>query len=124
MKARQHTSSMLRWWWQAGITLADLAVRRCDGSMIWHHETPLALRAPHAGKPRLVQATVEIPVDQAVDETPPAAIAPLEPLLPGTLLCCAQHKRAYVKLRIMWSQWVECPLLPWFLPSHSVRGCT
>ena len=42
MKARQHTTSMLRWWRQVGITLADLAVRRRDGSMIWHYETPLA----------------------------------------------------------------------------------
>jgi hypothetical protein len=33
---------MLRWWWKIGITIADLAVRRRDGTMVWHHETPLA----------------------------------------------------------------------------------
>jgi hypothetical protein len=33
---------MLRWWWKVGITIADLAVRRRDGTMVWHHETPLA----------------------------------------------------------------------------------
>ena len=41
MRAQEHTYSMLRWWWRAGITIADLAVRRCDGTMVWHYETPL-----------------------------------------------------------------------------------
>ena len=41
MRAREHTRSMLQWWWLAGITLADLAVRRWDGTMVWHHEISL-----------------------------------------------------------------------------------
>jgi hypothetical protein len=41
MQAREHTHTMLRWWWKVGITIADLAVRRRDGTMVWHHETPL-----------------------------------------------------------------------------------
>jgi hypothetical protein len=32
---------MLHWWWLAGITLADLAIRRWDGTMVWHHEISL-----------------------------------------------------------------------------------
>jgi hypothetical protein len=54
MKARDHTSSMLRWWWHAGVTQADLAVRRLNGAMIWHHgvslkELPLSwVRAENA----------------------------------------------------------------------------
>ena len=42
MRAREHTSYMLHWWWLAGITLADFAVRRRDGTMVWHHEILLA----------------------------------------------------------------------------------
>lgn len=41
MRAREHTRSMLHWWWLAGITLADLAVRRSDGTMVWHYEISL-----------------------------------------------------------------------------------
>jgi hypothetical protein len=42
MRAQQHTDAMLGWWDLAGISLADMAVRRRDGSMIWHFEVPLA----------------------------------------------------------------------------------
>ena len=41
MRAQEHTLSMLRWWWRAGITIADMAVRRRDGTIVWHYETPL-----------------------------------------------------------------------------------
>ncbi len=33
-----HTRAMLTWWAQAGITRADLAVRRSDARMIWHYD--------------------------------------------------------------------------------------
>lgn len=38
--ASAHTTAMLTWWADAGITRANLAVRRSDG-MIWHHDCPL-----------------------------------------------------------------------------------
>jgi hypothetical protein len=41
MKAREHTLSMLRWWWKADVDRADLAVRRSSGAMIWHRDLPL-----------------------------------------------------------------------------------
>lgn len=41
MRAREHTSLMLRWWSSVGVTVADLAVRRPDTTMMWHHELPL-----------------------------------------------------------------------------------
>lgn len=41
MRARDHTRSMLRWWLYKGITVADIAVRRSDGTMIWHDATPV-----------------------------------------------------------------------------------
>jgi hypothetical protein len=41
MRAQAHTQSMLRWWWRVGITIADMAIRRRDGTMVWHYETPL-----------------------------------------------------------------------------------
>ena len=39
--AEDHTRAMLRWWRSAGIRRADLAVRRSDGTMIWHENLPL-----------------------------------------------------------------------------------
>lgn len=36
-----HTSAMLTWWADTGITRADLAIRRCDATIIWHHDRPL-----------------------------------------------------------------------------------
>lgn len=42
MIAREHTQCMLDWWNRAGISRADLAVRRPDGAMMWHHDLPLA----------------------------------------------------------------------------------
>lgn len=41
MNAQEHTDSMLRWWGDAGITRADLAVRRPGGAMLWHHDVML-----------------------------------------------------------------------------------
>lgn len=41
MKAREQTEGMLRWWQGAGITHADLAVRRPGGAMIWHRDWSL-----------------------------------------------------------------------------------
>jgi len=41
MNAREHTDSMLRWWRDAGITRADLAVRRPGGAMLWHRHVML-----------------------------------------------------------------------------------
>lgn len=41
MRAREHTSLMLRWWFAAGITAVDLAVRRPDTTMMWHHDISL-----------------------------------------------------------------------------------
>lgn len=39
--ASAHTKAMLTWWSQFGITRADLAIRRCDASMIWHYDRRL-----------------------------------------------------------------------------------
>lgn len=39
--AIEQTDAMLRWWSQIGIRRADLAVRRPDGTMIWHRDLPL-----------------------------------------------------------------------------------
>jgi hypothetical protein len=38
MRASDQTSSMLGWWAQAGVHRADLAIRRADGTMAWHHD--------------------------------------------------------------------------------------
>ncbi len=37
MKAIDHTLKMLDWWSGIGIVFIDLAVRRANGTMIWHH---------------------------------------------------------------------------------------
>ena len=42
MRASDQTSAMLRWWSRAGIDRADLAVRREDRTMAWHHDKDLA----------------------------------------------------------------------------------
>lgn len=42
MRARDHTSKMLRWWSSVGITAVDLAVRRRDTTMMWHHNIALS----------------------------------------------------------------------------------
>jgi hypothetical protein len=42
MSAAQHTAAQLHAWAQAGITHADLAVRRADGAMLWQHDCALA----------------------------------------------------------------------------------
>jgi hypothetical protein len=42
MRAREHTERMLRWWTLAGLSRADLAIRRQDGTMAWHRGLPLA----------------------------------------------------------------------------------
>lgn len=42
MRAREHTERMLQWWTRAGVTRADLAIRRPDGVMAWHRDLPLA----------------------------------------------------------------------------------
>lgn len=39
--ASAHTTAMLTWWAEVGITRADLAIRRDDAKMIWHHDRPL-----------------------------------------------------------------------------------
>lgn len=41
MKARDNTLSMIDWWQDAGISSADLAVKRPDGAMLWHRDLPL-----------------------------------------------------------------------------------
>lgn len=41
MKARDHTHSMLAWWWQAAISRADLMVHR-RGGPVWHRDRPLS----------------------------------------------------------------------------------
>lgn len=41
MTAQEHTQWMLRWWRDAGIERADLAVMRRPSCMIWHHDLPL-----------------------------------------------------------------------------------
>jgi len=40
MRARDHTAAMLQFWLQSGISAVDLAVRRRNGAMIWHHHCP------------------------------------------------------------------------------------
>ncbi|MCP5090994.1 MAG: hypothetical protein GY949_08750 [Gammaproteobacteria bacterium] len=40
MRAREHTTAMLQFWVQGGITALDLAVRRACGTMIWHRQCP------------------------------------------------------------------------------------
>ena len=32
---------MIHWWKDAGVSRADLAVRRCDGAMLWHRDVLL-----------------------------------------------------------------------------------
>jgi len=41
-RASAHTAAQLHGWAQAGIARADLAIRRPDGAMLWHHDCPLA----------------------------------------------------------------------------------
>lgn len=41
MAAVDHTRAMQRWWREAGIERADLAVRRKGGTMIWHRDRPI-----------------------------------------------------------------------------------
>ena len=41
MRAREHTLSMTHWWKDAGVSRADLAVRRSDGAMLWHRDVLL-----------------------------------------------------------------------------------
>lgn len=41
MRARDHTHRMLQWWTLVGIDRVDLALRRADGSMIWHEDHPI-----------------------------------------------------------------------------------
>lgn len=41
MTAREHTQSMLRWWSQASVLRADLAIRRKQGAMLWHYDLSL-----------------------------------------------------------------------------------
>jgi hypothetical protein len=41
MRARQQTEQMLQWWKRAGVSRADMAVRRRDGVMAWHRDLPL-----------------------------------------------------------------------------------
>lgn len=38
MRAREHTLSMIQWWRDAGVSRADLAVRRSDGAMLWRRD--------------------------------------------------------------------------------------
>lgn len=41
MKAAEHTEAMLAAWRKLGVNLADLAVRRRDGAMLWQRDRPL-----------------------------------------------------------------------------------
>jgi hypothetical protein len=41
MRAREHSLSMIHWWRNAGVTRADLAVRRSDSAMLWHRDVDL-----------------------------------------------------------------------------------
>lgn len=41
MRAQQHTRSMLQWWRGSGVGRADLALRRDDRGMLWHHDHSL-----------------------------------------------------------------------------------
>ena len=38
MRAKEHTLSMIGWWKAAGVSRADLVVRRSDGAMLWHRD--------------------------------------------------------------------------------------
>lgn len=42
MKAREHTHRMCAWWAGAGVRRADVAVRRPDGTTMWHKNLDLA----------------------------------------------------------------------------------
>jgi len=60
-RASAHTAAQLHGWAQAGIARADLAIRRPDGAMLWHHDCPLAdLPLPWARAHNLKQADVYI----------------------------------------------------------------
>lgn len=48
MIARDNTLRMLRWWRGQNVDLIDLAVRRQDGAMAWHHELALPRGVPLA----------------------------------------------------------------------------
>lgn len=41
MKAAEHTQAMLAAWRKLGVNLADLAIRRRDGAMLWQRSRPL-----------------------------------------------------------------------------------
>lgn len=41
MRSFQHTELMLRWWAEAHIDRADLAIRRPSGQMLWQRDLPL-----------------------------------------------------------------------------------
>jgi hypothetical protein len=41
MKAQHHTQKMLTWWAGQGISSLDLALRRPNGAMVWHHALPI-----------------------------------------------------------------------------------
>ena len=61
MKAREHTLSMIQWWQDAGVDRADLAVRRPDGTMLWHRDVPLKdLPLPWAGAENLRRGEVYV----------------------------------------------------------------
>lgn len=48
MNARDHTRRMLQWWWHQDVDRVDLAVRRQDGSMVWHTDLRLPRDLPLA----------------------------------------------------------------------------
>lgn len=61
MRASDQTSVMLRWWKRAGIDRTDLAIRRPDGTMAWHHDQHLhALPLPWARAENVRHADVYI----------------------------------------------------------------
>jgi len=61
MRARQQTSAMLSWWERVDVVKADLAVRRADGTMAWHHDRHLhALPLAWAGAENVRRADVYI----------------------------------------------------------------
>lgn len=61
MRASDQTSAMLRWWERAGVDRADLAIRRKDGTMAWHHDQHLhALPLPWARAQNVRHADVYI----------------------------------------------------------------
>ena len=49
-----------------------------------HKKLVATVRAPDTGKARLKSAAVKVGVDDIINEDPPEAVAPLEPLLPHT----------------------------------------